>query len=631
MVLVGRRGPRSSPTGELTATPASRPLPTWRAAVVDWLPVALVLLPFLVIAAVSIDDLGNRYLPAQDYALIELRTRDVGLHRVLTGLYSRDGWSHPGPALFYALALPYRLTGSSHFGLALGALLINAIAVVGMGVVARRHGGTSLLLCTMLVCAVLVRALGANFVRDPWVCFVTVLPFALAVLLSYAAFSGDAWALPVTAAVSSFVAQTHVGYVVLAVPLIAWGAVGLLGRARRTGASRSAGVAVLATAAVLVLAWSPPVADEVLHDEGNLSRIVDWFGAQGDEAHSLPEGARVVTAQLRVDAGLDHGEGGGRTRCRDHVPALGAGAAAVAAVRGSGTGGVAPPVETGAPAGADGHRGPRRRRRGRRPHARRRLRLPAPVDVGRRRPPGPGDGVDGLARRAGALAWCRSGLVPLGLGAIAVLSVVTTADAVGTGAPQAHDARVLRALVPPVREAVEDGDGEVVVRAVSPIGDHLEPGVVLALVRAGVPARVDRDPIRRYGGHRVAGRRPPRAVLLIAGDDAIYELSRRRDLRLVGYWGEVPLDEAKRWDRRLASRASALADTRQRGTIDGDEFTDRMGLPPRASGRGEPPSPSSSTNRARPEARRSSTPPVTSGHADPRSGVDLRAQTPEDR
>ncbi len=106
------------------------------------------------------------------------------------------------------------------------------------------------------------------------------------------------WALPVTAAVSSFVAQTHVGYVVLAVPLIAWGAVGLLGRARRTGASRSAGVAVLATAAVLVLAWSPPVADEVLHDEGNLSRIVDWFGAQGDEAHSLPEGARVVTAQL---------------------------------------------------------------------------------------------------------------------------------------------------------------------------------------------------------------------------------------------------------------------------------------------------------------------------------------------
>ena len=56
----------------------------------------------------------------------------MGRHPVLIGLYSRDGWSHPGPLLYYTLALPYRLTGGNPAGLLVGALAVNGAAVGGM-------------------------------------------------------------------------------------------------------------------------------------------------------------------------------------------------------------------------------------------------------------------------------------------------------------------------------------------------------------------------------------------------------------------------------------------------------------------------------------------------------------------
>src|SRR5680860_1027242 len=71
------------------------------------------------------------YAPPSDWALLELRVRDVGLHEVFTGPYSRFGWFHPGPLVFYLLAVPYRLLGSSSAGLMVGALGINATAAVG--------------------------------------------------------------------------------------------------------------------------------------------------------------------------------------------------------------------------------------------------------------------------------------------------------------------------------------------------------------------------------------------------------------------------------------------------------------------------------------------------------------------
>ena len=107
-----------------------------------------------------------------------------------------DGWNHPGPALFYALALPYRLAGSHSVGLAVGALLINALAITGIALVARRVAGLPCMLVTLVGCAVLMRSLGPVFLRNPWNPYIAVLPFGLLVYLTWAMTCGEAWAFP---------------------------------------------------------------------------------------------------------------------------------------------------------------------------------------------------------------------------------------------------------------------------------------------------------------------------------------------------------------------------------------------------------------------------------------------------
>src|SRR3954453_17931546 len=99
----------------------------------------LVLLPVAVAMVTSLLDGGHTAFA--DRALMELRIRDVGFHPVTIGLYSRDGWAHPGPFVYYLLAGPSRLLRSRLNALMVGSLLLNAAAVATMGVIAKRVGG----------------------------------------------------------------------------------------------------------------------------------------------------------------------------------------------------------------------------------------------------------------------------------------------------------------------------------------------------------------------------------------------------------------------------------------------------------------------------------------------------------
>jgi hypothetical protein len=143
--------------------------------------IAVSVLPLVVSAIALVVKVGSDYAAGSDIGLTELRTLDVGRHPVLLGPYSRDGWNHPGPALFYALALPYRLAGSHSVGLAVGALLMNALAIAGIALVARRVAGLPFMLLTLVGCGVLMRSLGPVFLRNPWNPYIAVLPFGLLV------------------------------------------------------------------------------------------------------------------------------------------------------------------------------------------------------------------------------------------------------------------------------------------------------------------------------------------------------------------------------------------------------------------------------------------------------------------
>ena len=86
--------------------------------------VALALVPLVASAIALIVRVGDDYLPSADQAWIELQVRDIGQRSVLLGPYSRFGWFHPGPILYYLLWLPYRITGSTSLSLCFAALVV---------------------------------------------------------------------------------------------------------------------------------------------------------------------------------------------------------------------------------------------------------------------------------------------------------------------------------------------------------------------------------------------------------------------------------------------------------------------------------------------------------------------------
>jgi hypothetical protein len=193
-----------------------------------WGGLALVLVPFVVSAARLLFGVGDDYLPVQDHSVIEMFVRDVGHRKVLIGLYSRADWSHPGPAQFYALAPFYWLTGGASVGVGVGALAINAASIAGCAAIARRRGGTPLLLATLVGCALVTRTLTAEILSDPWNTYMPVLPYLLLLFLTWSMLCGDLWALPVATVVATFTAQTHIGFVALALPMLAVGGAALV-------------------------------------------------------------------------------------------------------------------------------------------------------------------------------------------------------------------------------------------------------------------------------------------------------------------------------------------------------------------------------------------------------------------
>lgn len=266
---------------------------------------AIVMVP-LVVALVSLVTRLGTWYPAGDLAVMELTTRDVGVHSVLLGPYSRFGWHHPGPALFYLLAVPYRLMGGSSIGLSLGAAALNLAAVAGIAVVAWRRGGAAMLVSTLLSLELLFATLGPERLRDPWNPLVTILPFALFLLAVWSVACGDRWWLPLCAAIGTLLVQSHLGYVLSVVGILGVCAVVLVRssaareRAGPTTDSRSPGkglVALIVSAGVAAPLWAPAVWEQLTRHPGNLTRLLTYTG-HAQPSWSMLDGAKMAVTRF---------------------------------------------------------------------------------------------------------------------------------------------------------------------------------------------------------------------------------------------------------------------------------------------------------------------------------------------
>lgn len=265
------------------------------------------LIPFVVAIAQVLS--ADQFAIHGDGAIIELRVRDVGSHTPLLGSYQRFGWRQPGPWLFYLLAVPYRLLGSHFSGLQVGALLVNAAALVGVAATVLRRFGPVPALWAVTLCSVLVQALGTERLSDPWEPRVTVLPFVLLAVLAAAVASGAAWAGPFAVGVGSFLMQAQTTLVPVAAALLGFAALAFLwrwtGQARTTGVGAAAAairVPVLASVAVLVVLWLPPLLHELGGEPSNVGRMVA-FARNSPPTLGPGDAVSALALQLDLDAG----------------------------------------------------------------------------------------------------------------------------------------------------------------------------------------------------------------------------------------------------------------------------------------------------------------------------------------
>jgi hypothetical protein len=510
-----------------------------------WLSTGLLLValvPFVVSAVALLVVARNEYFPHSDHAQTEMAVRDLGHHQVLVGLYSREGWSHPGPALFYALAPFYWLTGGASIGMYVGALAINGASVAGMGLIARRLGGVPMLVCTLLAMGLLMRTLGAELLSDPWNNFVTVLPFGLMLCLTWALLCRRRWALLPAVVVASFLAQTHVGFAVLALPLLGVGAAWLLLPLvrRSTQEPRDPLVrAALLSAAVGVVLWLPVVLDTVLNSPANLRRVAGWFRHTDAETHGVDDAWRVVSGQFapkpewlmgKLGASWNQGQSPfidvaprpwllvlvvaagvvlwrrGRSNDRGLVLTLGLGfvLAIVAVLRTLG------------------------------PAFDYRLRWTWVL---------PALSLATVAYAAWQLVtdrWPWAGrrvLTPLGAAGVVLLMGVNAFSAATAGVPQAGDSDVVQALLPQVLETVDPDEGQVVFSdGPYHVGHWYARALDLQLERRGFDVRVPPSLGLIVGQHRVYDPDAPiQATLVVLLDDLI-EAYAGPGRTLVAYW-----------------------------------------------------------------------------------------------
>ena len=269
--------------------------------------VAAWLVAVLPIVVATARGLARGWMPIGDNALMVIRARDVlTSHHPLLGTWSSASLAsgvdlnHPGPLLFDAFAPTVRLFGG-RAGVAIGAALVNVVAVAVVAWFAHRRGGRAAALLALVAVVALEFTMGSDLLFDPWNPHVLMLPSLALLFAAWGVAAADRWALPAYLAIGSFCLQGHLGYAYL-VPSLLVGAyaVAWLAQPVERVSLRPGRAPLVTSAVVVVVLWAQPLWEQFTGaGEGNLSRILGARGSGGPAIGaglSLRSVAAVTTA-----------------------------------------------------------------------------------------------------------------------------------------------------------------------------------------------------------------------------------------------------------------------------------------------------------------------------------------------
>ena len=242
-----------------------------------WLTPAACLAAALPAIVSTVRGIVDGYTANGDRGVIAIRAYDVfSTHPPLTGQFSASSLvtgktvHSPGPLLYWLLA-PAAHIGGGETTLALTMGLVNAAALAGAVLLARRRGGVPLMLAAALALALMCRSLPAETFHDIFNPAVGVIPLSLLFFVGWSVACGDYRLLPLAVLVASFAAQAELTFVLPSAAPLLVGVVGLVACRRRLEGRVWPWVA--GAVAVGLVCWAPPLVDELTHRNGNLSLI----------------------------------------------------------------------------------------------------------------------------------------------------------------------------------------------------------------------------------------------------------------------------------------------------------------------------------------------------------------------
>jgi hypothetical protein len=251
-----------------------------------------------VIAVVALA--GRPWHPVDDFAIIDLRVRDMWTaHPPLTGLFSRPGWNHPGPAMFWLIGLISAPFGQPTWATHIGGAVIEA-GFMGWLAYATWRAGLRMMLAAAAVTGLTYLAIGAWVIRQPWNLHIPLIGFILVVFLAVLVATTSTRHLIGLAIAATIVVQIHVGFALPVATAIAFALVCVALDGWRARAAPDRWRSTLAiTAGILAVLWLPPVLDVLLHWPGNLGTMAQYF-AGGHYRHvGFSSAAGIVASEFR--------------------------------------------------------------------------------------------------------------------------------------------------------------------------------------------------------------------------------------------------------------------------------------------------------------------------------------------
>ncbi len=243
---------------------------------------------------------------AGDPAVIELYTLRATTGAQLLGPYSRFGFHHPGPLLFYCLAPFYLAFGRNYAALCLGALVLNLAGLAGIAVIVSKQAGSvrrGLVLAALLSYMVYLQP---EILVSAWNPDAAIVPLAFALVAFAAVMAGRTACLPWAVLAASVAAQSHLACAPpVACAALLWPVAAVIRRKWRHdagGASISGGGRHAAAASLVgTLAWVPVVIEQLRDSPGNLT-LIGRFLREPHE--SRPLGPTLVAVGDQVSAWL---------------------------------------------------------------------------------------------------------------------------------------------------------------------------------------------------------------------------------------------------------------------------------------------------------------------------------------